>query len=225
MVKVLGNRIWIKRGESFIINFGNDECAPIILSNTLNNAYIIVRLMSTRYPQRGHYESLRWFDCKKVIRFKETRIMPVTSLSVLPEDDTGPDKNGVYKRVYSYTNNGETTYHYIVSKDESSKNIVLKDYSFKFKVKYSHNESCKLIDNEYICEIYLVSGQTVAERLKELCDEYKLVIPDGFTKVIDYYNALFNINVPDIERMPLEGALVSQTYNKPLGKFNLYVEV
>lgn len=224
MVRVLGNRIWVKRGESFTIKFGDSsECAPIVLSDTLKNTYIVVRLVSTSYPQEGRYELLHWLDCQKVIRFKETRIMPITSLSVLPEDDTGPDEKGVYKRVYSYTALGETTYYYRASKAELPGS--LKNYSFKFKVKYSHEESCKLIDNEYICELYLVSGQTVAERLKELCDEYKLTIPDGFTKVIDYYNALLNINVPDIEHMPLEGALLSQTYNKPLGKFNLYVEV
>lgn len=220
-MQVLGNRVFVKQGESFTLRFGDTEnVAPLIITSALRHPFITVELKSTTYPQKGQNGITKWLNCKDVPRFKEARIMYLGSGTIsdveLPDDDVGP-VDGVFKRVYAVeVANGEFVYFYLADNEERVQ------YSFKFKVVYSRDESIELVNNEYIGGLSLVDGQTLKEQLRQLCANYKLTPSvNGMSNMLQ---ALRNINAPELETLDTEMPLSLLTLNVPLYQFKIFVE-
>lgn len=221
-MKVLGNRVFVSRGESFTLLFGDtDEISPVVLASNFVNPFITISFKSMKYPQTGRYTLVTWLDCKKVIRFEETNIMylgqgNMTDI-VIPDDDQGPVEN-IYKRVYSVSNeNDELTYFYQLA-DKTRK-----EYNFKIEVNYGHDVSLKLVDNSYYGEVSLVDGELLRQRLNDLCIKYN--ITPTIDDMSNMVQALKNINVPELKSINLDVPLSKLTLRMPLYKFQFFVEV
>lgn len=214
-MKVLGNNVYIQRGEEFTIKFGAHDAVPLIIKDSYKHPFIVVTLKSTQYSQVEQYKSVRWLDCMHTLKFKSSKIVHLGSGQIsdvnIPSDDTG------FKRVYSVADtDGNLTYFYY---DGSARN----EYSFTFTVRYDIAESNELVDREYVGEVHLIDGSTVAAYLYDLCSKYNLTLSEK--TMINAYNALSNIFAKELDNLLLSEPLHVKTLNSLLSKFNLFVEV
>lgn len=215
-MKALGNKIYIQKGENFALRFGAHDCAPIVLSASMKYPFVVVTLRSTQYKQENQYVSTRWLDCKYVPTFFNSNIThlgvgTMNSVSLPPDDDDGNE------RVYSVADkDGNLTYFYYDGEDRI-------EYSFTFTVNYDADESNEFTDREYIGEVHLIDGETVATYLKELCHKYNLTLSND--SMINAYDALLNINAVELKEAMLNVPIQTFTSKTLLLKFNLFVEV
>ena len=218
-LKVLGNRVFVKCGESFTLKFGKTEyLPPLVLTSAMRHPFITVSIKSMTYPQTDRYEMVRWLNCKNVLRFSDAAIMHLgtgtMSSARVPGDDTG-SQGGVYKRVYSVLDNGKLVYFYC--KSSSSDRI---EYKFNWKVIFSSEETQQMTDNEYLVNVNLIDGQSMKETLSHICGKYGINV----LTMNDMVSALQNINAPELETLSLGNPLSVITINVPLYQFNIYME-
>lgn len=214
-MKVLGNKIYVQKGEEFIIKFGAHTVAPLVISNSYEYPFIVVTLKSTQYKQADQYTSVRWLDCKNVLKFDESKIvhlgMTTIDDAIVPSDDVG------YKRVYSVSDeDGELSYFYYDGTNRE-------EYSFIFVVKYDVDESNELVDREYLGEVHLIDGSTTASYLYELCAKYNLILSEE--TMINAYNALLSIKASELTNLMANEPIHTKTSNLLLSKFILFLEV
>lgn len=222
-MKVLNNRVIIKRGESFVLKFGNTELMhPLVLTKSFKHPFIMLGIKSMTYPQQDRYLIIHWLDCQKMIRFEEPEAMYLGNNDienvVIPDDDNGPS-DGIYKRLYYTITNGKANYFYCESVETSSK--ILKNYTCNFKVAFGTDETLKMVDNNYICDMRLIDGQTTKAALNSLCDKYNITVTD----MGDMFRALQNIHAPELKCIDINAPLAALNINIPLYQFNIYVEV
>lgn len=214
-MKALGNKIYIQRGESFVVKFGAHNIAPLVIKNSYEYPFIIVMLKSTQYKQFDQYISMRWLDCKNVLKFDNNNIMHLgvstINNAIIPNDDNG------FKRVYSVSDiNGILTYFYYTGSNR-------KEYSFAFAVAYDNDESNEFVDREYIGEVHLIDGKTTASYLYELCDKYNLILSEK--TMLNAYNALLSIKASELATFTVNNPIYIKTSSLLLCKFNLFSEV
>ena len=64
-MKILGNEIYIQRGENWTIDFEvkNDDGDPyMILKSIQKNPYIAITVTAARYEQQGDFRKTYWLD-------------------------------------------------------------------------------------------------------------------------------------------------------------------
>lgn len=225
-MKVLNDRVFVKRGESFVLKFGDtDNVPPLVFGSRLIHPFIVLRIISTTYPQKGRYVMTRWLNCRNVLRFQDAHIMHLGTGSTIndvtiPSDDDGKIHDNMLKRVYSVTNdNGEIVYFYFFHYVEDP--VKRKEYGFKFKVAFDNTDMQELVDNEYLVEVALVDGESTKELLSTICAQHNITA----TNMGDMFRALQNINAPELQQVEIDAPLSRLTLNIPLYQFKLYVEV
>lgn len=210
----LGNKIYVKRGEDFILKFGSEDTEPLVLQADIDTSkhyyFIVITLASTTYKQDGRHINTRWLDCSNVIKFTNTDIQYIGTSTTVGDTSS-------YSYVYCRTNSdGNKTYFYY--DDDETETA----YSFTFVVNYDTDESMELTDRRYEGTVRLVDGQPMSTYLLALANKYNLALSEETMSAA--YQALLNINASELSSLDVSRPLNRLSTDIPLLKFDLIVE-
>ena len=73
-MKTFNNEVVIHRGETFSMDklVENKDGSPYIVSNKLQNPYVLVSVSTTRYEQNKRYLLNQWLPLSNKVRFSIT---------------------------------------------------------------------------------------------------------------------------------------------------------
>lgn len=208
-MKVLGNKIYIVKGEDFTLKFGSQNVEPLVIPASYDYPFIVITLQSTVFRQAGQYTNVRWLDCKNVPKFTYSDIQYIGTDE--PSDTTA------LKYVYCQTVDDVNEYFYY---NESGEKV---EYSLNFLVHYDTEESDELVDRKYFGKVTLVAGQPMSTYLFSLVDKYGLSLSEQTMTAA--YNALSNINAKELDGLDVNRPLNKLTVRTDLLNFELYSEV
>lgn len=155
---MLGSNMVVYRGEEFVLRCEvvNSLGQPYVLSNTLQNPYILIVVSSNTYRQRGRYIMRYWLDISDYPKFETVDIQHIPNLDKAPTEYGYPSND--FAVWYVVDAAGNTEYYYY---DNG-----YKPYSFAFTKTFLSQDTAAWIESLYTYEINLVDGKTTLSYLK-----------------------------------------------------------
>ncbi len=185
-MKILGNDVYIQRGENWTIDFEvkNDDGDPYMILKSIQNPYIAITVTAARYEQQGDFRKTYWLDLtdESFKKFISTEALYLGGFTieeaiayygvdnggkmVLDEGDdfdvmnylfyTDPDSDG--NRIYKYVSDYTVVNGVVTSETWSEYTFrIVKEFNTK-----SWMEQC------YLYDIKLLAGETVKEHVATL---------------------------------------------------------
>lgn len=203
-MKNFNNELSVYRNETFTINklVQNKDGSPYIISNKLKNPYFLITVSTTRYAQKDRYVANFWLDLKATPRFLLTQ--PINLLSIkraVTSNDSAYTQfsdivgstvegyiDGKYVQyesgdaVFFVNDNGKRIYKYY---DTMRKEWL--DYSCKIVKSFLQDTTKDWVEQNYVYSISLVSGQSMLEYLRNVCNNNSISY-----SVSDDVNTLYN---------------------------------
>lgn len=212
-MRVYADRIQVERGEewTYDVYFQNRDGSPYIVSNRLNNPYILVTIASSKYTQNGRYIANFWSKVTGTYptfySTQPTVIVDKTATSIAnlkSPDDYGvdlPDGSGetyATYSVYQWTDpNGET--HYLQWwKNPDSPNEVqweYKEYSFHFVITFPTDITNTWIEQNYVFGVKLVGGTENEQYNPEVDGSRPIVTFDGVQVLVAPMQLIVTSNI------------------------------
>lgn len=207
-MKLIGNDIIIYRGENFTIDRSviNRDGSPFVVSSRLLNPYILVTVSTDKREQTNRYIKNWWLDASNYPpRFEHTQIQKISSFpSSLPSTMEVGDAVYTDGRSYKYWNDKVTPAGWT-------------DYQFRIVKQFSSDETNKWISQNYTYSVSLVSGTSLKDFLRKLCERYQVISDDN---VVDMYNKL-----TAHDQVELNALLQDIDLTKPLYEYSSIVPI
>lgn len=190
-MKTFNNELIIHRGETFSMDkvVQNKDGSPYIVSNKLQNPYVLVSVSTTRYEQNKRYLLNQWLPLRENARFSLTTPIDLRSIKI--------ESNGTESKYNSFDDvnkrvlvPGTTDEYYIVSgyidgelvhydyddcvlyleneqglRDYKYWNLEqerLLKYEFRITCPFTQEMTSEWIEQSYVYSITLVSGELPA---------------------------------------------------------------
>lgn len=199
-MKVLGNDIYIQRGEIWTLDFqvSNEKGDPFMLFKYWQNPYLAITVTAARYEQEGDFRETYWLDLdneyieqpdgsvelQEMKRFISTEALPLPGWSIrdainlygtsaggkMVLDPTSDFDITNYLFYVDENNDGNRVYRYLRTYVDNDNDLdeVWEDYDFRV-IKSFNTKSW--IEQGYLYDMKILSGQTVIERISELIGE------------------------------------------------------
>lgn len=187
-MKTFNNELVIHRGETFSMDkvVQNKDGSPYIVSNKLQNPYVLVSVSTTRYDQNKRYLLNQWLPLSDKVRFSITE--PIDLLSFKTEANGTVSKytsfDDVKRELVSENENcivsgyiGDQFVYYdyddcvLYLKDERGvrdykywnlEQERLLKYEFRITCPFTQEMTSKWIEQSYVYSITLMSGELPA---------------------------------------------------------------
>lgn len=175
-MRIYADRIQIERAEAWTYDvlFQNRDGSPFIISNQLDNPYIVVTVASSRYDQQNRYIANFWCDVKKRYpTFYCTQPIQIEAVDGVVEvplkalsDDIRTDifnKDQTYGTycVYSCEIEGTMRYYQWVPNDSdgiSGQNGSYVEYTFPFDQLFTSEITKTWVERNYVFGVKLTAG-------------------------------------------------------------------
>lgn len=189
-MKTIGNKIVIRRGETFKLSckIYNRDGVPYILKKGIPNQYLCIIITSTTLNVDKRYRCTYWLNLSKYLKFKSK--VPVLVSQTNIDNNTLPDGyskplDGYLDSCIFYTMNEDTTktfYYYNGTNYE--------EYLFTFTKTFLNRDTSDLIEGTYNYQFVVVGGDTAEDvyyRTYKKLYPNRLYIPYG---QVDLYNEI-----------------------------------
>lgn len=212
-MKTLNNILVVHRNETFTLDkiVQNKDGSPYIISAKLDNPYWLLTVSSTRYDQKDRYIQNWWLDLSKYPRFVFTNPIDLKSFKASSAADAESefssfsdvtslnDFAGTYLNGKQITEMNADDFVYYLEDDNNNKEYKYWSTTAEGWQKYEcritklfQQEITRLwVEQTYVYSITLMSGMSMLDYLKELCDKNEIEYNDNAT-VDELYTALSN---------------------------------
>lgn len=235
------NDIKISRNETFDIDkiIKYQDGSPYIVSNKLNNPYILVSVASTIYAQKDRKVYNKWLSLKDTPMFTNTT--PINLKSLMTEANGNISRYNSFNDItmlqtidglpdilaYGYVGNYIFYYTprdavFYIEDEEGIRTYKYwdngwKDYEFRIVTSFGIDMTSEWTGQNYVYSIDLVSGISTREYLVSLAENNNIYV-DITTTNEELYNQLINEGVNFIETFNLEREIVVFDICKPILK-------
>lgn len=191
-MRMVGNDIYIQRGETFAIDFRlkNDKGQPLVLLNRWKHPYIIITIGSTLYTQEGRQSDSYWLDVsEKLVQTKDGTLSVVETPTFISMKALFAQDFDFSVLKEQYKNNSQINFddqdndfwvgNYLFYRDADN------DGNYEYAYLKSHSVNCDVWQNydfrivkqfdtrdwdaaRYLYDIKIVSGQTLQEYITNI---------------------------------------------------------
>lgn len=212
-MKTLNNILVVHRNETFTLDkiVQNKDGSPYIISAELENPYWLLTVSSTRYDQKDRYIQNWWLDLSKYPRFVYTNPIDLKSFKSGAGADAAPafssfsdvtsldSFEGTYLNGQQITEMDADDFVYYLEDDNNNKEYKYwsttangwQKYECRITKLFKQEITRLWVEQTYVYSITLMSGMSMLDYLKELCDKNKIEYNDDVT-VNELYDALLN---------------------------------
>lgn len=236
-MKTLNNILVVHRNETFTLDkiVQNRDGSPYIVSAKLENPYWLLTVSSTRYDQKDRYIQNWWLDLSDYPRFVFTNPIDLKSFKVSDEADAASafssfsDVTSLSSFVGKYLNGQQITemeandFVYYLEDDSNNKEYKYwstntddwQKYECRIIKLFQQEITRQWVEQTYVYSITLMSGMSMLNYLKLLCDKNNIEYDDNAT-VDELYNALLNNGYEFDEDFNISSPITLFTTVKPI---------
>lgn len=205
-MRINGNDLIVYRGETFTIDrsvFNRDD-SPFVISNQLENPYILVNVSSATYTQSNRYVRNWWLDLSDLRRFYSTNAIELDNFDAGLPEEYEPDE-----ALFFVTNDDGTKTYKMWNEDAQQ----FEDYVFRIVKSFTHEDTREWVEQDYSYSISLVTGASTENYLYTLCENYLGVVPNSLEEA---YELISNYNKTLIEGIDITRPIVKIAYMQPI---------
>lgn len=236
-MKTLNNILVVHRNETFTLDkiVQNKDGSPYIISAELENPYWLLTVSSTRYDQKDRYIQNWWLDLSKYPRFVSTTPIDLKSFKSGAGADAAPafssfsDVTSLESFVGKYLNGQQITemdaddFVYYLEDDNNNKEYKYwsttadgwQKYECRITKLFQQEITRLWVEQTYVYSITLMSGTSMLDYLKLLCDKNDITYNDNAT-INELYTALLNSGYKFDEDFNISSPIALFTTVKPI---------
>lgn len=184
-----GNEMTIQRGETFTIDrlIVNRDGSPFIVSSKYKNPHLLITVASTKYNQQNRYLANWWLNLSDMVRFPNTVVKDVTSLSHISQymDDSPME--------YVYHDLSTDEYKYM-RQYNVGETAMFEPYECRIIHHFTHDVTKNWVEQNYLYSIRLIDGEKLDVNSPKPIDKIDVVqdilIPTKLTVLSDLNGGL-----------------------------------
>lgn len=210
-MKLLGKKLICNRGETFTFaqEIVDDDDVPYMLSDTIENPYLLLTVRSDNFRQDGGYIKNFWIDLSSMPTFTYPECMDDTTIS--DEDDIA-NIDEDYQGYLVYETQLGKYYYYDSTIDETTEAVKgWTEYSFEFAKVFASTTTRHWLESTYFYSIKIVGGKLTYDVLKAI---YVSLYP-GYTVPVDnktLYKEIKRIRPDLVKNIRYKQPLTSLSY-------------
>ena len=240
------NELTVYRNETFAIDktVKTKSGAPYIVSNKLENPYILITVSSSKFEQKSAYKESYYLSLVDKPKFAITNPVNIKSILNAPNgeslyndfpegltliedgDDTLVFMVGYYdgKEVgfevddavfYVENTTGISYKRWVPDEMEAGSTGRWEDYQFNFVKVFNKSETQRWVGQTYFYSIQLVSGKSTLNYLQEIANRHSITIL-SYDDKYSIYERLLSRNIKFPSSFNIESPLAKHDYSVPL---------